>query len=378
MTFVVFLLVLSILVLVHEAGHFTAAKLFGIRVEEFAFGLPFTKPIFKFKRGETQYSLYPILFGGFVRVHGEESEGSETKRSFWNRSKGQRLAVLGAGIFMNVVLAIAAFIVLYSVVGVPVSQRETVTVVEVAKDSPAEAAGIKAYDRIIEVEGKPLVDVEEFGQLMKSWAGTGVNITVERGETTTLFEGLMTQSSEQVKTQFIPRENPPEGEGAAGVVIATYPYIQTTNCSMWAPSCAISAIKQGFSSTGIWLYRVADGLAQIGRSLTAGQVPEGVSGPVGIYQLTGIVASEGWLPMLELIAILSINLGVFNLLPIPALDGGRIFFVLVEILTRKRVSPALEQKVNTWGMIFLISLMIVISFQDVIRLGVLNRLLGKE
>ncbi len=146
---------------------------------------------------------------------------------------------------------------------------------------------------------------------------------------------------------------------------------------MLVPSCAAGAVKQGIKSTGIWVYQVVGGLAQIGKSLTAGQVPEGVSGPVGIYQLTGIVAAEGWLSLLELVAVLSINLAVFNLLPIPALDGGRIFFVWWEVFFRRRVSPALEQKINSWGMAFLITLMVLISFQDVIRLGVINKLLGK-
>src|SRR3989344_3511438 len=136
-TGVIFLLVLSALVLIHELGHFLAARTLGIKVEEFALGLPFTKAIFKIKRGETQYGVYPVLFGGFVRLQGEEGPSfapmsigaSEGKtRDFWERGKKQRMMVIGAGVVMNIALAVAAFIVLYAVVGVPGGERQKATV----------------------------------------------------------------------------------------------------------------------------------------------------------------------------------------------------------------------------------------------------------
>lgn len=331
-TWLVFLLVLSLLVMVHELGHFLAAKILKIKVEEIAFGLPFTGPVLKFKRGETQYSIYPLLFGGFVRLYGEESEpekgnisGKDKKRAFWYRGKKQRLLVIVAGVIMNVILAMGLFGLLYSRLGIPGKGRDKVTVVEVAPNSPAQQAGVIFGDRVLTVEGQEIGSIEDFSRMMKSWAGLSINIVVERGETTALLEGLIEGKTTTRKVTLIPRKNPPEGEGAAGVVISVYPYVETRKCPLVSGECIGATIRQGFSSTGLWVGRVFEGFRDIGKSLVAGKAPEGVSGPVGIYQLTGLVAGEGFWPLLELVAILSVNLAVFNILPFPALDGEGCF-----------------------------------------------------
>ena len=371
-TGVIFFAVLSVLVLVHELGHFIAARLLGIKVEEFAFGLPFTKPILKFKKGETQYAIYPLLFGGFVRLFGEEgpasAKASAGEGSFWNRGRKQRMMVIAAGVIMNLVLAMVAFVGLYAYVGVPQKVEEKVTVVRINADSPAEEAGLRDNDRILAVEGRA-VDVEEFSSLMKSWAGIGVNITVERGDNLYLFEGIASKNAETFVVNAVPRVKPPEGQGALGVVVASYPYLAIEKCQMTNVKCQIGAVTVGVRSTGTWIGRVVDGLRGIGKSLAEGKKPEGVSGPVGIYQLTEVVAAGGFWPVLELVAILSVNLAVFNFLPIPALDGGRMVFIWVEWVRRKRIDPKLEQKINSWGMAFLIGLLALITLQDVIRVG---------
>lgn len=380
MTFLIFMLVLSVLVLVHEMGHFSAAKLMGIKVEEFGFGLPFTPAILKIKnrKSGTLYSIYPLLFGGFVRLYGEEKEMTEQKhKSFWSRGKRQRMAVILAGVVMNLVLAMVLFVSLYGVVGVPTMQKDKVTLVGITKNSPAAVAGLLEGDRVVAVEGRTIGSLDEFSTLMKSWAGVGVNLTVERGQGTALFEGIVEKVETTKIINIVPRANPPKDEGALGVVIASYPYLQVTRCSLLSPTCMYGAVKQGFSSTGLWIGRVFDGLRMIGKSLMAGKSPEGVSGPVGIYQLTGVVAAEGFLPLLELVAILSVNLAVFNVLPIPALDGGRLVFVVWEMITRRRVSQQIEQRVNSLGMAFLLGLMVLVSLQDVLRLGIINKILGK-
>lgn len=361
-TTVIFFGVLSVLVLVHELGHFLAARILGIKVEEFAFGLPFTRPILKIKRGETDYSIYPLLFGGFVRLHGEESEAADKMRSFWERGRKQRMLVIAAGVIMNLVLAMAAFVGLYAYVGVPIGVEEKVTVVKLAPGSPAETTGLAENDRILAVEGKS-VTVKEFSELMKSWAGIGVNLTVERGENLYLFEGIASKNARTFVVNAVPRVKPPEGEGALGVVVASYPYLQTKDSGFRIQD----SIFAGVRSTGTWIGRVVDGLRGIGKSLVEGKKPEGVSGPVGIYELTGVVAAGGFWPVLELVAILSVNLAVFNILPIPALDGGRMLFIWVEWVRRKRMDPKLEQKINSWGMAFLIGLLILITLQDVVR-----------
>lgn len=383
-TWLIFLLVLSVLVFVHEAGHFLAAKLLKIKVEEFAFGLPFTRALFSFKYGETKYSIYPMFFGGFVRMLGEESQvpsnkvtKSERGRDYWSRGKKQRLMVVMAGVVMNLVLALTGFWWLYSKVGVPVKATQKVTVVETAAGSPAGQVGIKDQDRIVAVEGKIIESTAEFGELMKSWAGIKVNLTIESGEVTPLFEGLIQRNTTKRVVGVVPRKDPPEGQGALGVVIAEYPYLITKECKMYNLQCTIGAVTQGFKSTGLWVGRVFDGLRSIGKSLMAGKPPEGMAGPVGIYQLTGLVAAEGFLPLLELVAVLSVNLAVFNVLPIPALDGGRALFIYLEYFLRRRIPAEVEQKVNSWGMMFLLGLMLLISLQDVWRLGILDKILKR-
>jgi regulator of sigma E protease len=127
----------------------------------------------------------------------------------------------------------------------------------------------------------------------------------------------------------------------------------------------------------LWIGRVLDGLRSVGKNLAEGKPPEGVAGPVGIYQLTGLVAAEGALPLLELVAVLSVNLAVFNVLPIPALDGGRALFIYLEYILLRRIPAAVEQKVNSWGMAFLLGLMVLVSLQDVWRLGLLEKILKR-
>ncbi len=374
-TWLIFFLVLSVLVLIHELGHFLAARFFGIKVEEFAFGLPFTKALVQVKRGETTYSIYPLLFGGFVRLYGEEKEIEDEKaRSFWNRGRKQRVTVIGAGVVMNLALALVGFIFLYAWVGVPSQIVNKVTIVAVEADSPATQVGLQVDDRVIAVENKSLTEGAEFSRLMRSWAGLAVNLTVERGPGVPLLEGI---APKHVTTQVItvtPWLNPPEGQGPLGVRIGDYPYLVLTPCPIWQPKCLGGAVRQGLLTTGEWIARVMDGLRSIGKSLAAGHAPEGVAGPIGIYQLTDVVSRGGWLPIIELTAVLSVNLAVFNVLPIPALDGGRLFFIWLEFFRKKRLPAEIEQKINNCGMIALICLIVLISLQDVIRVGWLSRL----
>ncbi len=236
-------------------------------------------------------------------------------------------------------------------------------------DSPAQGAGLKENDVLLAVEGKA-VDVREFSTLVKSWAGVGVNMTVERGDNLYLFEGIVSKNRETLVVNAVPRLNPPEGQGALGVVVAGYPYLESAKCKVQSAKCVIGAIGAGVKSTGTWMGRVIEGLRGMGKSLVEGKKPEGVSGPVGIYQLTGVVATGGFWPVLELMAVLSVNLAVFNVLPIPALDGGRMLFIWVEWARGKRMDPRAEQKINSWGMAFLIGLLVLITLQDVIRIFV--------
>lgn len=379
----IFIAVLSVLVLIHELGHFVAARMLGIKVEEFAFGLPFTKAIFKVKRGETEYAVYPLLFGGFVRLYGEESPTTSASwrtskgEDFWSRGRKQRMMVVAAGVVMNLALAMVSFVILYAVVGVPREKQNKVTIVGVEQGSPAELAGLRVDDRVVEVEDKKIEQGVEFSRLMRSWGGLGVNMVVERGKGTPLLEGIVENRVERLVLTVVPRANPPEGQGPLGVGIGDFPYISATKCSMLNAKCSMGAVVAGVKTTGEWVGRVFDGLRGIGKSLSRGKAPEGVAGPIGIYQLTDVVSQGGLLPIMELTAVLSVNLAVFNILPIPALDGGRMFFIWLEWVRRKRVTMELEQKINSWGMAVLLALMALITLQDVIRTGVLVKILGR-
>lgn len=378
MTLLIFLAVLSVLVLIHELGHFLAARMMGIKVEEFAFGLPFTKPLLSVKRGETSYSVYPLIFGGFVRLHGEESEVNVDKaRSFWDRGRKQRMMVIVAGVVMNVVLAMVAFAVVYVAIGVPKQLKDKVTVVGVSESSPALAVGLKVKDRIVAVEGKPIATSDEFKTLMKSWAGLPVQITVQSGETVPLFEGIAERGRDERVVEVVPRLTPPANEGPLGVQVVSYPYLSGNRCQIVDAGCWVQIPGAAVGATVKWAGRVLDGLRNIGKSLLAAKAPEGVSGPIGIYQLTGVVASEGWLPLTELVAVLSINLAVFNILPIPALDGGRAAMVWLEWARKKRVDAELEAKINSWGMVFLLGILALVTFQDVLNLDWVKKLFGK-
>ena len=370
----IFLLVLSVLVLIHELGHFVAARMLGIKVEEFAFGLPFTRHLFQIKRGETMYSVYPVLFGGFVKLYGEDASVGGSQ-SFWNRGRKHRMLVTGAGVVMNIILALVFFVVLYMAIGVPQSTVNKVTVTTVENDSPAKTAGLLVEDKIVAVEGKQVADGAEFGKIMRSWAGIPVNLTIERGRGIFLLEGVTENTNVQkINISITGRINPPQGQGPLGVGIADFPYLQVDKCSTLNAKCSINAMGAGIKTTGIWVGRVFDGLRGIGKSLAAGKNPEGVSGVIGIYQLTDVVSQGGFWPVIELMAILSVNLAVFNILPIPALDGGRMLFIWIEWARRKRITSELEQRINSIGMTVLIILMILITLQDVVRTGVVDKL----
>jgi len=370
----VFLAILSILVMIHELGHYLVAKMLGIRVEEFAFGLPLTRPLFKIRLGETDWAFYPLLLGGFVRMYGEEREpegmkASEKKRSFWNRSAGSRLAVIAAGVVMNVLLAIVGFVALYRALGVPEKSVNRVTVEQVISGSPAEKAGIKVGDRLVAVEGTSIDKIEDYSRLVKSWAGLKTHVTFERGEVMILMEGYYEKSKTTFTVEMVPRKDPPANEGSTGVAIDVYPYIVAKKCETGIVSCSKLSVEAGFKTTKIWILRVYEGLRSMGGGIAAGEVPKDVAGPIGVFQIVALVLKQGFWPLVELLAVLSINLAVFNFLPIPALDGGRALFVILEVIFRRRIPSEVERRANSWGFAVLLALMAAASFQDVIRLG---------
>ncbi len=358
LTAFIFILILSLLVFIHELGHFTVARLIGVKVEEFGFGLP--PRIFGKKFGSTIYSLNWLPIGGFVKLAGEDDsevghkEIKNKKQYFWARSKKERAAILLAGVVMNFVLAVGITTYLLTQGVQEVSGR--VHVEHILPGSPAEKVGLKKKDVIEAIaftqEGTTkktsILVPKDIIDTVKAHAGETVALIVRR-------------NNEEFTLAVVPRKEYPKGEGPLGVAISdletkVYPLTE-------AP---VEAVKLN-------IQRAWEMLAGIGslvvRLVHLEPVGGDVAGPIGIAQVTGQAMKFGWKAVLEFMSILSLNLAVLNVLPIPALDGGRLAFVVFEKILGRKVKPAFEQSTHQIGMIVLFILILLISINDILRLA---------
>lgn len=358
-TIVSFILILSVLVLVHELGHFLVAKFFKIKVEEFGFGFP--PRVFGKKIGETIYSINLLPIGGFVKLYGEDDAGGgslsvkssklkveseDISRAFYARPLWQRITVVVAGVVMNFFLAVVLISTLFATQGVAVP-TENVLVNEVQSGSPAQNAGILKEDEIISVNGKEINSSEEFIKIVDENSGEKISL-------------LILRDGEEVAISLTPRVEVPEGQGPIGVVISN---IQIKKYSWF--EAPFYGTLEALNFTKL----IVTGLGGLVFDLvTTGKAPEGVAGPVGVAQLTGVVVQNGLVATLWFVSLLSLNLAVLNILPIPALDGGRFFFQMIELVTRKKVSPRYEGYAHAAGLVILLSLMVLITVFDVGRL----------
>lgn len=381
-TIAVFLIILSVLVLIHEAGHFFVAKKFGIKVEEFGFGFP--PRAFGIKRGETIYSINWLPIGGFVKLYGEDEAGggkvSKTHehitknldRAFFARPVWQRASVVVAGVVMNAILACGIFYLFlgisnfktevpllgnFSFFGVTQQNVSEVVVSSVSKNSPAYNAGMKAPSRILTLNGKPIVNAATFADEVSSKKGEPVVLEWEEVENKTLH-----------KATIVPRLNPPKNEGALGVGFFA---LSLAKLSYDTPAQKIfSGITYPVNLMQYNLVVMGDLIAASFEKKSVEPVSQGFSGPVGIGSLVGSILSienvkEKLLQLLNLAGILSISLAFFNILPIPALDGGRLFFILIEGVTRRKVNQRVESLIHTVGMAVLLTLILLITFKDI-------------
>lgn len=386
-TIVVFLLILSVLVLIHEAGHYFVAKKFGIKVEEFGFGFPLTPALWQKKIGETTYSFYPVLIGGFVKLYGEDEAGGgrldggsgngkvkkeDEHRAFYSRSMGQRIAVVVAGVVMNALLAVVIYYVFlamgnfqttlplignHTFFGVDQKTSTQIEISEVIKDSPAAKAGITPFSTIVSLNGQKAEDLTAFAQVVKESAGKPLTI-VWKDET-----------KQQKHTATVtPRLHPPKNQGALGV--AFYP-VRSVILSYDTPT---QKLFSGFVHPANLMAYNFDALGYLInisiQEKNVAPVSEGVSGPVGIGYVVGSIiqipnVNERIMQLLNLIGLLSISLAFFNVLPIPGLDGGRLFFLLFEAVTRRKVNPRIEGYIHAVGMAFLIMLLLLVTVKDI-------------
>ncbi|MEK7473023.1 MAG: M50 family metallopeptidase [Patescibacteria group bacterium] len=338
----IFFAVLSLLVIVHELGHFVVAKKNGIWVEEFGFGLP--PRIFGKKVGGTIYSINALPFGGFVRLHGEMNEEGVTKPklAFLGKSLWVKTAVIIAGVVMNFLLAIVLFGIVYSFTGIPRELKE-VKVLNVATNSPAQIAQIIVGDKIISVDGVSVSNVSEFI----------AQIDTKKGKKTVL-------DLQNRKVTIIPRTSPPAGEGPLGVAITD---IETYFPPVWQRP--FYGAYYGTKEALYWGKTVIYGFVNIFTELFQGRSPKDVSGPVGVFAITTEVAKTGILSLLNLVGIISVNLAILNIIPFPALDGGRLLFIVIEAIFGKKIAPKFEAIVHTVGMAILLLVILAITIKDI-------------
>jgi regulator of sigma E protease len=344
-TAVSFFVVLSVLVLVHEYGHFIVARRNGIIVEEFGLGYP-PRVATLFQRDGILYTFNAIPFGGFVRLRGED--GVEGPGSFASRPKRVRATVLLAGPGMNFLLAVVLFTASFMLGRPMVAPGATIT--EVMSGSPAATVGLQPGDVIIAMAGEPIETPEDLVRATRAHLGEPITLTVRRGPGT-------------LEVSVSPRAQPPKGEGPLGVAIRIATEIRRASLG--------EALVHGLGATATFTIMTLSLPVMLLRGLVPIEAARPI-GPLGIAQLTGgavevSVAIGMAFPILQLMAILSAALAVTNLLPLPALDGGRLLFVIIEAIRGRRVDPEREGLVHLVGMAFLLMLMILVTYQDFVQ-----------
>jgi len=353
MAILIFIIILLILVISHEAGHFFTAKFFGIKVEEFGFGIP--PRIAGIKKGETLYSFNLLPFGGFVKIFGEEGQDKENNRSFGSKNAWQKSAVLLAGVAANILLAFVIFSIV-SFLGTPrgLAPEEAllypdvrIAIIDVVLGSPAYSAGIQAGDKIKSVAGNVPKSLEEVQAVIQENKGKSVLMELER-------------NGDVLSKNIVPRLDSPNGEGPLGIALS---WIRIEK-SLWykAPLNGARTTYNTFLGTVI-------GFSTAIKNLVVGQTQNiQISGPVGIFNITKDVTASGFNMLLMLVGILSVNLAIINVIPFPGLDGGRFLFVILESIRRKPISPKFGAIFHSIGLIILIALMVAITIRDVSRI----------
>ncbi len=347
--------VFSVLVFVHEMGHFLMAKWRKVAVEEFGFGLP--PRLWGKKFRGTIYSLNLIPVGGFVKLKGEDPEAAfiGDADSFSVKSKKSRAAIILAGVLGNLLLAWLIFSLLFTIGNPSLSGK--VVIEEVSSGSPAETAGLQKEDVVLAVDGELVGTVEDLIVKVQERAGGVVELDIDRKD-----PGLPA-GRQALQMQLVPRIEPPEGEGALGVKIAMIePEVVLVKYSFFlAPGHALIEIGE------VTKAMVVGFGGMIVRIFTQGEIPTEVAGPLGIKAMTDVAASMGLRFFLQFVALLNLNLFIFNLLPIPALDGGRLLFLGFEAVLRRKLNPKIEKIANNLSLVLLLLLSVLVTIQDVSR-----------
>ena len=372
-TLIIFILILGLLIFVHEMGHFFVARKMGVKVDEFGIGLP---PrifgVYKDKNGKwkkvigskevkdvpkTIYSLNWLPLGGFCNIKGENGEGKNEKDSFASKKIWQRASILTAGVAMNFLLC-AVLLSAGFMIGLPQAITDAedkslyirgrqIVISEVADNSPAKNAGVQMGDYLTSIEGVKFESVEEASDFIAGREGQELAIILTRGDEE-ISKKIIPQKTEDVKDRAI------IGVGLVKTGIISYPLHK--------------AVYMGFVSTVKLTKLILITFFELFRDFIFGKdVKVDVAGPIGIAVLTGQVARMGFIYILQFTALISLNLAIINFLPIPALDGGRMVFLLIEKIRGSAISQKIENRINTIGFACLMLLFIVVTFHDISR-----------
>ncbi|MFH1826839.1 MAG: M50 family metallopeptidase [bacterium] len=353
-----FIIILSVLILIHEFGHFFAAKRSGVKVEEFGFGFP--PRLFSIKKGETIYSINLLPIGGFIKVFGEEyHELDKTNkkqyeklksRAFINKKPWQKALIIVAGVIGNILLAWILLSYL-ATQGIQVPTNH-ITIEQVQKNTPAQKAGLKEGEIIqkINIAGKD-IEIKTPNDLISAtnkYSGKDIVLTV------------ISNQNNIRNVVVAARKNPPKDQGPLGIAISG------TELKKYS---IFQAPLVGINLTFSYLSIIFVGFVELFKTLLTFHKPSfEVAGPVGIAQFTGQALKYGHNALIEFAAILSLNLAVLNIIPFPALDGGRLTFVIYEWITNKRVNKNFEKTTNAIGMLILLALISIITVNDIIKL----------
>lgn len=344
-TVILALFIFGVLIFVHEFGHFIIAKLVGIRVEEFSIGMG--PKAFSTQKGETLYSIRLLPIGGYVKMTGESGiEEEDIKiindpKRFNNKTAGQRAAVVVAGPIMNFLLAVILFALFFSFVGMPIANNSTI-IGEVMADSPAQKVGLKSGDQIVAIDGHNVNEWSEMVKLIHSQPGQELDFNIDR-------------KGQSINLKITPELDPESKVGLIGVIPSTY----------WEK-------VNPFKAFGLAVKRTIDivvfTFVAIVQMVTGHMGTGDVAGPVGIVQLIGESAQVGLIYLINLTALISINLGLLNLLPIPALDGSKLIFLGIEGIRGKPVDARKENFVHIIGFALLMTLMLFVTYRDIVKL----------
>jgi regulator of sigma E protease len=353
MGILVSLAVLSALIIFHEWGHFLAARFFGVKVEKFGLGMPIivTKPLWKKKWGATTYAFYPMLLGGFVRMKGQDdfdlSKKSNDPDSYMAKKPWQKIVILLAGPFANILLAF----LLYITIALMGADALAPAVGATVKNSPAAAAGIKAKDKIVAINGKKVQIWDDVGKIITSSEGP-LQVTIARNGK--LLNLTITPRISEARSIF--------GEKIQKKMIGIAPSGEFVKIPMHSVSDVFSyAWEKTVWATGIIVRSL--------EKLIEGVVPASqMGGIVSIVQVTSQASAIGITTLFALAALISVNLGVLNLLPIPALDGGHIVFNLYEMIFKRPPSEKVFYNMTVAGWVLLLSLMVFTTYNDILRI----------